>query len=145
MVEPNEQNPDEGQPTTYSDTPPDDGAEVAATATPKPKRATRTPPPVPDTQAIFATNPPAATVSVGRTVHFMIPKAMHQGDGTVHRPAIVSRVGKAKKGVVYVDLHVFVLRDDYPGNYHPGPIMVAENVAYSDDESDGTWHWPERV
>jgi hypothetical protein len=81
--------------------------------------------------------------SVGRIVHFCIPKAMHGGDDPVHRPAIVSNVRNAKKGIV--DLHVFVTKDDYPGNYHPGPLMTADKVGYSESEEDGTWHWPERV
>ena len=81
--------------------------------------------------------------SVGRIVHFCIPRAMHGGTDPVHRPAIVSNVRNAKKGII--DLHVFVTKDDYPGNYHPGPIMTADKVGYSESEEDGTWHWPERV
>ena len=81
--------------------------------------------------------------SVGRIVHFCIPKAMHGGGDPVHRPAIVSSVHNPKKGIV--DLHVFVTKDDYPGNYHPGPLLVADKVGYSESEEDGTWHWPERV
>lgn len=136
--------PDEGQPGTYEDTaPPDEGLtplpqDLAPAKKPRGKAAAA------DAQSAIPREGERGQIpSIGRIVHFMIPAAMHGGAKRVHRPAIVSNVRNEKKGLI--DLHVFVTKEDYPANFHPGPLMVADKVTYSEAEEDGTWHWPERV
>jgi hypothetical protein len=138
-----EQHDDEGEPDTKVEVELDKDEKVPpvdeVAKTPKTRKPKVPAPAASQPQTLQAEQVP----SVGRIVHFRIPSAMHGGADPVHRPAIVSNVRNAKKGIV--DLHVFVTRDDYPGKYHPGPLMTADKVGYSESEEDGTWHWPERV
>lgn len=71
------------------------------------------------------------TPSVGRIVHYV---ARGSADGrfpSACRAAVVTEVGTGE----VVSLAVL----------NPTGVFFDEHIAYGEDNTGGTWHWPERV
>lgn len=88
-----------------------------------------------------------ALPSVGRIVHFALPKGMrHAGEC---RAAIVRRVFPAAASEGPCNLTIFLdgQNDQDEGAPPIGPplLMEGDSVRFDEGRAPGTWHWPERV
>jgi hypothetical protein len=74
--------------------------------------------------------------SIGRVVHYVSYGTPGGEFPSTCRAAIITAVGRKKKGVAQVSLFVM----------NPEGVFLNQNVPYSEDASvGGSWHWPERV
>lgn len=78
--------------------------------------------------------------SVGRIVHYTSHGTPVREDGTqafpcTCRAAMVTAVGRKKKGVQHVDLFVM----------NPTGVFLNQDVPFGEWDEGGKWHWPERV
>jgi hypothetical protein len=86
-------------------------------------------------------------VSIGRTVHYVLPDAEH-------RPATVVRVwGQPEEGNLYSGMCNLVVTLDTPNDsslmgidpHLQKDTIWRGSVYYSESPQPGTWHWPERA
>lgn len=73
--------------------------------------------------------------AVGRVVHYVSYGTPGGEYPSVCRAAIITAVGRKKKGVAQVSLFVM----------NPEGVFLNQNVPYSEETVGGTFHWPERV